>query len=357
MSDIKNLTPNEERVLYGIVQFPEKNDKELAALLQMKDSTLTSIKKRLEQNNFFSYHFIPQLNRLGVELLGIIFTSFNPTIDFEERVKITKDKIESAQEIFYSVGAPEMGFSLSFTQNYSNFCAINEKRTETFGEKGLLEKEFPREVIFPFKISSIDEFFDYSRLFYYHFSHSLNGIKLQPSVTKPWFSPQPQTTLNEKEKKVFIALIENPKATMQEIGEKVDLSRHTVARMKKKFFSEDLIRIKIIPNLKKIGFKLLVFYHLKFSPTAKINKEIIQQLNSPSTLFCAHRKFTAVIISAYPEYSAYKEDKVRKLTFLKENNILNYTPSPRKYVFDQMQVIKDFTFYDITKKILGFPLD
>ena len=84
----------------------------------------------------------------------------------------------------------------------------------------------------------------------------------------------------------------------------------------------------------------------------KINDAIIKELNSHSTLFCAHRKFNAVIISTYPEYADYKEDKVKKLTYLKEKKIINYTPSPRKYVFNQMKVIKDFTFYDITKKIL-----
>ncbi|MHA1795696.1 MAG: winged helix-turn-helix transcriptional regulator, partial [Promethearchaeota archaeon] len=274
MMDSKILTSNEERVLYGIVCHPEKTDKELASLLKMKDSTLTSIKKRLEQNNYYSIHYIPQLNRLGVEMLGIIFTSFNPTINFEDRVEITKEKIEIAQEIFYSVGAPEMGFSLSFTRNYSDFCAINETRTETFGEKGLLEKEFPHEVIFPFSISTIDEFFDYSRLLYDHFSQSLFGIMMPPPTTKPCFNNNEPIRLNDKEKRVLIALIANPKATMQQIGDEVELSRHTVARIKKKFLEQDVLRIKAIPNLNKIGFKLLVFYHLKFTPTTKINDAI-----------------------------------------------------------------------------------
>ena len=357
----KPLTKNEDLVLFGLVKYPEKSDKELALLLKMKDSTLTSIKKRLEQNGYFSYLYIPQVNRLGAELLGIIFTSFNPVKKFEERIRITKENIEIADEIFYSVGAPEMGFSLSFTKNYTSFCEINEKRTSTFGKEGLLDKEFPNEVIFPFKISKIDEFFDYARILQQHFAASLKDIDFtsedegEEDKDNPMFSNSSRVDLNEKEKRVFVALVENPKATMQEIGENVELSRHTVARMKNKFFNpdNDLIRVKIIPNLKKIGFKLMVFYHLKFSPNNEISEESLQKINSPSTFFFAHRKFRAILISAYPDYTNYKEDKVRIFTYLKEKQILNYTPSPRKYVYNQMEIIKEFMFADITKKILG----
>lgn len=351
--EFKPLTRNEELVLYGLVKYPTMNDKELATLLNMKDSTLTSIKKRLEQNEYFSYLYVPQLNRLGAEMLGIIFTSFFPTINFEERVQITKEKIEISDEIFYSVGAPEMGFSLSFTKNYTSFCEINETRTSIFGEKGLLEKEFPNEVIFPFKISHISEFFNFSRLLEQQFESSLEGLQFKPFEEDTWFQNSSPIELNHKEKDVFIALIHYPKATMQEIGDMVNLSRHTVARMKKKFFDNDLIRIKVIPDLKKIGFKLLVFYHLKFSPNAVVNEDIIKEINTQSTIFLAFRKFTAVIISAYPDYANYKDDKVQKLNFLKDGKLINYTPAPRKFIFTQMQVLKDFVFNNITEKILG----
>lgn len=355
----KPLTDNEKKVLFGLVKYPEKNDKDLAKYLDdMKDSTLTSIKKRLEQNGYFSYLFIPQVNRLGAELLGVIFTSFNPIKKFDERIQITKDNIEIADEIFYSVGAPEMGFSLSFNKNYTTFCEINEKRTIIFGREGLLDKEFPNEVIFPFNISKVDEFFDYTRILRQHFASSLKGIDLSDEIEDdegPMFGNPSPVELNEKEKRVFVALIENPKATMKDIGDQVGLSRHTVARMKNKFFhpDNDLIRVKIVPNLKKIGFKLMVFYNLKFSPNHEITDESLQEINSHSTIFLAHRKFRAILISAYPDYTNYKEDKVRKFTYLKENQILNYTPSPRKYVYNQMEIIKAFEFANITKKILG----
>ncbi|MHA1619162.1 MAG: hypothetical protein ACTSVZ_07750 [Promethearchaeota archaeon] len=363
----KPLTKNEEKVLFGLVKYPRKSDKELASVLEMKDSTLTSIKKRLEQNGYFSFLYIPQVNRLGAELLGIIFASFNPVKKFKDRIKITKDNIEIADEIFYSVGAPEMGFSLSFTKDYTSFCAINEKRTLTFGKEGLLDKEFPNEVIFPFKISNIDEFFDYSRILHKHFATSLKNNEFLPEEkiskvkeskgmknrNKSWFEDLEQVDLNEKEKRVFVAFMENPKATMQEIGDEVGLSRHTVARMRNKFLENDLYRVKIIPNLKKIGFKLMVFYNLKFSPNNAITEESLQEINTSSTFFLAHRKFRAILISAYPDYTMYKEDKVRKFNYLKKKKLLNYTPAPRKYIYNQMEVIKDFTFANITKKILG----
>ena len=51
--------------------------------------------------------------------------------------------------------------------------------------------------------------------------------------------------------------------------------------------------------------------------------------------------------------SDYKEDKLIKVGFLKENNYINISPSPRKYVYNQIKVFKQFNLTPITKKILS----
>ena len=350
----KPLTKNEELVLYGLVKFPDKNDKELAQLLDMKDSTLTSIKKRLEEQKFFNTLYIPMLNRLGCEMLGIVSTTFNPIIPLKERIEITSEKIEKFEEIFLSFGELEKGFSISFSKNLTTFAGINEIRTETFGKLGLLENSTPNEIIFPFKLSHIDCFFSSGRILESYFDLDPIVDSEEPEVPMTWFIDGPEKNLTVKERKVLVALVKNPNMTMEKIGsdEKVALSRHTVARMKRKFITEGLIKKMIIPDLKQIGFKILVLYDFKFNPNSPPQFEDFEMINSNSTLFFAHRKFRAVMISAYANYSEYKEDKMQKFTYLKDQNILTYTPAPKKFVFDQMIVIKNFMFSPITEKIL-----
>ncbi len=345
----RNLTKNEKKVLYGLVKYPELKEGELASLIDVKLSTLTSIKRRLQYQGLFHTAIVPMVNRLGCELMVATHTNFNPVIPLEERVKTTKKTIEIFDEIFFSVGEQEKGFSLSVAKRYTDIGKIDEIRTETFGNVGLLEKEYPQEAIFPFEISNIQRFFDFSSLL----KDTLGLDELEEYMrNEQWFTKNQQYALNEKEKKVLIAIVENPEATTQKIGNIVGCSRHTVARIKNRLFEEKLLRKIILPNIEKLGFEILTFHHLNFNPHRHPNEKDKEHLDTPSTIFFAHRKFEAVLISAYKTYQEYKEDKTQKMSYLKENDFITYTPVIRKYVFGRMVIIKDFDFAPIAKKIL-----
>ncbi len=343
------LTKNEQKVLYGITKYPEVNDSKLSFMIDVKLSTLTSIKKRLFNDGFYRNLTIPLLNNLGCELLAVIYTRFNPVIPLEDRVKTTKKTIEVFEEIFYSVGEQEKGFSISLSPNYTNIGRINEIRTDTFGKVGLLEDEYPNEIIFPFETSHITRFFDFARVLKNAFN--LENIDENKGGSK-LFEKVKHFELSEKEKKVFVELINNPDATTKQIGDLVGLSRHTISRMKHKFFENNLLKRITLPNLKKLGFEILAFYPIKFNPSNAPSKKDIDILDTASTVFLARRMFETVIVSAYPTYQDYKEDKMNKIRYLKENDFISYTPLIGKYMFERMVVIKDFNFTPITDKVL-----
>ncbi len=345
----RNLTRNEKKVLYGLVKYPGLRESELSTLINVRLSTLTSIKKRLKKQDLFRIAVVPMINRLGCELLVATHTNFNPVIPLEERVKTTKKTIEVFDEIFFSVGEQEKGFSLSVARRYTDIGMIDEIRTETFGNVGLLEKEYPQEAIFPFELSRIQRFFDYSRLL----KQTLFIEDVEDERERQqWFTRGEEYELNEREKKVLISIVENPEATTQRIGEIIGCSRHTVARIKNRLFEEDILRVIAIPNIEKLGFEILTFHHLNFNPHKPLDESCTKRLDTQSTIFFAHRKFEAVLISAYKNYQDYKEDKTRKLSYLKENDFITYTPVIKKYVFGRMIIIKDFEFTPITRKIL-----
>jgi len=345
------LTKNEKRVLYGLVRYPDLNDSELSNIINVKLSTLTSIKRRLYDQDFLRKLTVPLLNKLGCEMLAVIYTQFNPVIPLDERIKTTKQTIEVFDEIFYSVGEQEKGFSISLSKNYTNIGRINDIRTETFGDVGLLEKEYPNEIVFPFEISNIIRFFDFSRVLKDYFGiDDINNDEYNNQL----FQKLDHIELNEKEKKVYSALIENPNSTTQKIGDIVGLSRHTVSRMKKSFFENNMLKTITIPNLKKLGFEILAFYPIIFNPNKYPSKKDIEILDTCSTLFFSRRKFKGVIISAYHNYQKYKEDKMHKIRYLKEKDLISQTPQIGKYMFERMIVIKDFDFSPISKKILNY---
>lgn len=341
------LTKNEEKVLCGLVKFPEMNHSELSKKIKVKLSTLAAIKNRLISEGFLRYFNVPIVSRLGCELLAVIYTQFNPVIPLEERVKTTRKTIEVFPEIFFSVGEQEKGFSISLSSNYTTISRINEIRTETFGEVGLLEKEYPNEVIFSFQNSQFYRFFDFSEVISKRY-----GINSDNEKYNNWFEDLDQINLTSKEKAAFVQIVRHPNFTTQQIGDLVGFSRHTVSRMKKKYFDMHLIKQIVIPDLKKLGIEILAFYHIKFNPHNPPTEKDIEYLDTFSTIFLASKKFEIILISAYPTYQDYKEDKMKKIRHLKEKDIISYTPLVRKYIIDKMTVIKDFDFAPMAQKIL-----
>jgi DNA-binding Lrp family transcriptional regulator len=344
------LTKNEKKVLYGITRYPALNDSELSQVINVKLSTLTSIKRRLSDEGYYRSLMVPLVNRLGCELLAVIYMQFNPVIPLRERVKTTKRTIEVFDEIFFSVGEEEKGFSMSLSQNYTNIGRINEIRTETFGKLGLLEKEYPHEVIFPFETSSIHRFFDFAHVLQHLFT--LEDAQIS-TKTSDLFRNIDTVELTAKEKKVYSTLVAHPTATTQQIGDIVGLSRHTVARMKKQFFENGLLQLLTLPNLKKLGVDILTFYHISFNPHKAPSVKELSVLDSSSTIFFASRKFEAVLLSAYPTYQDYKEDEMNKIRFLKENNLFSHPPFISTYMFERMELIKEFDFAPLIRKILS----
>lgn len=342
----KSLTFLEKKVIYGLIRYPELEDGDIISILDVKPSSFYSIKRRLFNMGILRSLYIPMVNRIGGELLAVIHSNFNPVIPLEERIKATKEAIEISEEIFLSIGEQDKGFSLSFSRDYTSIGKINDVRTETFGRLGLFDKEYPLEVIFPFDISKIERFFDYSRLLARSF-----GLE-HADGKKSWFVGRENCVMNEKEKRVLLGLIEEPFLNSTNLAKKISISRNTVNKIKNDLIERDLIRKIVIPDLDKLGFEILAFYHIKYNPNKPPNQDDLKKLETDSTIFLANRRFETVMISAYPTYQDYKEDKMEKIRYLKERNLITLDPLIRKYMFNKMRVIKDFDFSSIAKKLL-----
>ena len=343
------LTENEKMVLYGLVRYPHLKDREMADKMGLKHPTVTSIRRRLREHGYFRTVKLPMLQNLGCEILAVSYTNFNPVIPLKKRVEITEEKIEVSEELFFSLGEFEKGFSLSLSKDYTSIVRINDIRTETFGRLGLLEKEYPTEVIFPFDVSKIYRFFFMSPLIKKHF-----GIKLDDEKEIP-LQKGKKIHLSGHEKNVFYGLVRYPEESDKKIGELLNISRHTVSKMRRKFEENGYIKTLRIPDLNKAGFEILAFYHIRYDPynPPDFERDEAKALLNDNVIFMATRKFETVIISAYGNYEEYKTDKVEKMQFLKSKKWIAKNPVIRTYGLSKSTVIKDINFAPITKKVLG----
>lgn len=346
------LTIKEKKTLYGIVRYPQFTDKKLSEKLGLKHSTITSIRLRLKDKELFRRLIVPYLQNSGCQMLAVIYTSFNPLIPLTERVEITGKTIEVFEEIFFSVGEQDKGFSLSFSQDYATVGRINDIRTQIFGGRGLLEEEYPNMVLFPFDISRIYRFFDAAPLLQKAFQ--LDRENEQRTIHLDFLHTEDRD-FTETEKNVFCMMISYPEMSDSDIGREIGVSRHTVSRLRRRFEEHNLLKRICLPNLQKLGFEILAFYHIRFDPRNPPNLENDDPslLMSDSTIFFASRMFEAVMISIYKNYDDYKTDLMKIMHMLKENHWICQDPIVRTYSLHTLAYMKDFKLASITHKIMG----
>lgn len=359
---VEFLSTNEKKVLYGLVSLPHETDKEIARALDIKYSTFNTVRQRLFERGMFTPITIPDLHRLGCEIMAVVYTSFNPIIPVEERVRRTREKIEIFDEMILSEGEVHRGFSISFSKNYTNLCRINDIRMNFFGKQNLLEEEHPIEVIFPFELSKIRRFFDYSEFLRIRFKMDEilqdlpqdSPILNTPRVADMFNNKQP-VKLTNAEKKVLLAAIRNPAYNYAKIAEETGMSRHTVSASHRKLESCGLITPINLPNLKKLGIEIITLSHILLSPKSGGVKHIIEKeiARSPYVVFMAVREFELVTISVHRNYEYFKSEKWWILRLLKENGISGESQINRLFSLNKLVTIKKISFAPLVEKLLG----
>ncbi|MFQ6106002.1 MAG: hypothetical protein ACE5QF_00210 [Thermoplasmata archaeon] len=348
------LSDNEKRVLHGLVRHTNLNDRELSSVLDMKHSTVTTIKHRLAKNGYFTRKRVPFLQNLGCEMLGVTYADFNPAVSAEARVEKAREKIEIYDELFYSVGETNNGFSLSFSRNYTNIEKIGDIRTQLFAELGLLEGNFPTQVVFPFETSEILRFLDYSKLLAHDFE-----IEEDEKEEERQFVKGDPVTLKKRERIALYALVKFPNARDVLVAERTGLSRHTISNLRRKLEERGLMRTIVIPDLGKLGFEILCFTHTRLSPKTPFDPESIDMsfLNTDSVIFLAAKRFENIMLSIYRTYEDFKVENSTLVRYFKENDMIADMPLVRLYSIRRMITIKNLVFGPFVKQLLGLNVD
>jgi len=342
------LTKKEKLMLYGMVKYPLLTDKQLSEILELKHSTCTAIRHRLRENEYYRTLIIPRLQNMGCTMLVVIYLNFSPLVSLDERISITESSITVFDELFLSIGEQDKGFSLSLAENYGTIGKINDIRTQAFGGRGILEDDYPNMVVFPFEISKIYRFFDFASLLGSSFELDVETDK---EVKEYGARNKENVIFNETEKNVYYMLVKYP-----ELSDNV--SRHTISRLRRSFEQKNLMRKINLPNLKKLGFEILTFIHIKFDPRnpPDIERNEAIALMSDATIFMASRMFETVILMVHSDYDEYKQERTRIMQVLKENKWVTKDPVIRTYGLNTLVFMKDFKFAPITRKILGCTL-
>lgn len=345
------LSKNEQKALCGILAKPASTDRDLAEYLGMRQSTLTVIRQRLRKKGYYRLLAVPLMQNIGCEMLALIHTDFNPMVPLDERIQKTSKVVEASPEIFFSLGELQKGFSLSFSKNYTELGKINDARTTVFGGMQLIEKEYPKEMLFPFEASTIYRFLNFAPLVASHFGVKLPGIASGDSPAE--FRAGAPVSLSDTEKRIYDAIIANPESSFKQLSAALSISVKTISHIKSRLESRGLLKTIAVPDLKKLGLEILALHIIRFNPQNPPSDIVRNTLTTDHDILVCLRKFEGLRVSIYPNYDHCERDRMLMFRYLRQHNYVADVPFVRTFSLTSSAVIKDFNFAPAARKILG----
>jgi len=342
------LTDKEKRVFYALVRWPEQNDIQLSERLGIKRPTVTAIRNKLERGRMYETINLPLFDKLGCEIFLARYGNFNPLTPYEMRKKF----ISKFREIFFRMSTDTTRLSLGASQNYTEIKKYIDYSIRVYGDQGFIaDEEDIIHTYFPYRLSKIHSFYNFAPLLNKYLQlNEKEGVVVDTTLKKPVIEK-----LTVREKEILYELVTSPHKKDDTIARKLDVTRQTVNSTKNKLRSRGIIRTVRIPNLKKLGFELLVFSHSRFKPNMPLStrgegvKTALQQ-NTP--ILFVSGNLEDVMISAYEDYSAFQRAYDQTFGFYKQKDMIRKNPTLKIVPLKDIKSIVFNNFEPLMTKLL-----
>ena len=297
------LKEMDKKILCALVKYPEKSLGELAELLDMNYWTFYKGVEKLRNLGLFKEKIIPDFPALGFELLVVGYGSLTKRRMYPlEKLKNIRDYLPFASGIFYAFAESYRGFVLGVAKNFTEISKSLIFAERLVNIRELLMGENTNMVLLPFEITDIPVFFDYSNLISHDFQICLEDL---PKKRRE------KTKLGKKEMQVLVELVKYPSASIREISRNLKMAQQSVSRIKKKLLEEGWIKKMVIPDIKKLGYEVLVFAHWTSKPDIMEKLSKIQPenfgFNTSNVIFAAYNPLEGVALAPFKTLKESRE--------------------------------------------------
>ena len=342
-----NLSENESKTLLGIVKYPTLNDRQLSERIEIKMSTVTAIKNRLKDLGYFMTVRVPKLQNMGAEILSVAYAHTNPALPEDMQVEVGRGLFEDFDELFYIGAGPRYRFSMSMHRNYSSASQVLDGVLELYSRKGLLVHGGHQAVHFPFDQTKIYNFFDYSNLLEQTFELRLPPREEDASLHDGEYGAIQSHKLSRIERKVLRGLIQNPDLLDSSISKRIDVTRQSVTKMRKRFSDLDLFFTQRAPNLDMLGFEMIALVHTTYTPTSTVKARspaLAKMYDQLPIVFKADSNREGVEIVATRSYREFETYLNRMTSSLWEQEAIEADPKVLLFTFDDFIAVKNHVY-------------
>ena len=348
----KKLTKKEQDTLWGLINYPMLNDNSMAKRTKLKLSTITAIRRRLREKEFFRTVNIPNFYRLGYELFTVEYGTFNEAVPLETRVENFKRFIEESPHTIFSMMSRSSGIILNVARNYAEANAHYENLEMFFNSHHLTDENSWSRVIFPFETSLFWNFFDFSPVIRYAFD-------IKKKINLPEFIPDKKMDvlrLSKKERKVLLGLVKYPEDSDNNIAERYHISRQAVSNIKRRFLKENLIYTRRILNFKYTGCSLIPFAHTVFGPKAPMHlrKNGLEYAKRYTPAFLGvSSNFENIVFTTALNYPEYDKIREKLLSFYKTHLSIAKAPEILLFPVEDLHYYKQLSFHKLLEEMIG----
>jgi DNA-binding Lrp family transcriptional regulator len=134
---MKKLTPLDHQILFQLIKNSRQSDRQIAKTIKVSQPTVTRRRTILEKNGLVEYTSIPDVKKLGFEILAFIFGKWNFQKYPDTRVDDVRKFIAGHPNIiFISTGTGQNydRIGISIHKNYSDYSKTIQDFQEGWGK-------------------------------------------------------------------------------------------------------------------------------------------------------------------------------------------------------------------------------
>ena len=353
------LTAKERTTLYGLVRYPDLNDRALSDVLDEKMSTVTSIRRRLHERGYVIKVRIPQFQNLGCEIMCIAHGSFRPVASYGNEV-LTKAS-ETIPATYFGISNPYHFVMLGAAKNYTTAKTTYD---DYYRDSGFVKAVDENDLCFSYlayPLTNIMNFFDFAPLLNRLFElGEKNGGRAQATPSKTTKNGQPMSIrtpeLSLTEKKVLFGLVKYPEVPDKALSSKIDVSRQVVSKIRRKLETEGYVRPAVIPDLSKLGMGMIIFTHYTLNPKTAGSfdeRSLIGTKEGLPSFFLCSGPYEFYSLSAFRSYQEFERISEKYFKMYSENKALLRSPVILPFSVEDLTYFRNHTYANILKDVLG----
>jgi hypothetical protein len=346
----RQLTEKESLVYCAIVKYPTNNDRELSEITGINLSTVTAIRRRLESLGYYHKVRIPMVQYIGAELLTISYGEMDNTIPRKKRDELCDRYAQEHGDVFLFFSSDDFAIQFSISKNYTEVKQDVDDLQHFLSKNKILTPRSWHYVMFPFEVSSLINYFDFS----YIMSHLICNTKYKIPDVDLKYQKYAKQTLSSKERVAIEGLVTFPNLPDKAIASKVGVSRQTMSNMRQRFLDNGLIHEMNIPDLKVLN-GILVFSHMLFNPDCMLEDRkngVRLVLESSPTIFLVSGSFESTLLHLVSNYEDYSSLKNKLISYYASKKFLRGEGNINLMPIKNISMHKYFDFSGILKNLL-----